>query len=68
MDPAPRWRVHAYAQQLGSVAGERVDPGALVLEQRFSLTRDLALRFDLSHQNEAGRSFDSVLLSLHVYF
>lgn len=68
VDPAPRWRVHAYAQQLASVAGERVDPGALVLEQRFSLTRDLALRFDLSHQNEAGRSFDSVLLSLHVYF
>lgn len=68
VDPAPRWRVHAYAQQLGSVAGERVDPGALVLEQRFSLTRDLALRFDLSHQNEAGRSFGSVLLSLHVYF
>lgn len=68
VDPAPRWRVHAYAQQLGSVAGERVDPGALALEQRFSLTRDLALRFDLSHQNEAGRSFDSVLLSLHVYF
>ena len=68
VDPAPRWRVHAYAQQLGSVAGERVDPGALVLEQRFSLTRDLALRFDLSHQNEAGRSFDSALLSLHVYF
>lgn len=68
VDPAPRWRVHAYVQQLGSVAGERVDPGALVLEQRFSLTRDLALRFDLSHQNEAGRSFDSVLLSLHVYF
>lgn len=68
VDPAPRWRVHAYAQQLGSVAGERVDPGALVLEQRFSLTRDLALRFDLSHQNEAGRSFDSGSLSLHIYF
>jgi hypothetical protein len=67
-DPAPRWRVHAYVQQLGSVAGERVDPGALVLEQRFSLTRDLALRFDLSHQNEAGRSFDSGLVSLHIYF
>ncbi|HJV10689.1 MAG TPA: DUF4105 domain-containing protein [Burkholderiales bacterium] len=68
IDPAPRWRVHAYAQQLGSVAGERVDPGALVLEQRFSLTRDLALRFDLGHQNEAGRSFDSGSLALHIYF
>ena len=60
--------MHAYAQQLGSVASERVDPAALVLEQRFSLTRDLALRFDLSHQNEAGRSFDSGSLSLHMYF
>jgi hypothetical protein len=68
LDPSPRWRVHAYAQQLGSVAGERDDPGALVLEQRFSLTRDLALRFDLSHQNEAGRSFSSGLLALQVYF
>jgi hypothetical protein len=68
IDPAPRWRLHAYAQQLGSIAGERVDPGALVLEQRFSLTRDLALRFDVSHQNEAGRSFNSGALSLHIYF
>jgi hypothetical protein len=68
LDPSPRWRVHAYTQQLGSVAGERDDPGALVLEQRFSLTRDLALRFDLSHQNEAGRSFSSGLLAVQVYF
>ena len=68
IDPAPRWRVHAYAQQLGSVAGERVDPGALVLEQRFSMTRDLALRFDLSHHNEAGRNFNSGSLALHIYF
>jgi len=68
LDPAPRWRIHAYAQQLGSVLGERDDPGALVLEQRFTLARDAALRLDLSHQDEAGRSFDSVSLSLQVYF
>jgi hypothetical protein len=68
IDPAPRWRVHAYAQQLGSVAGERDDPGALVLEQRLTLTRDVALRLDLSHRREAGRSFDTGLLSLQVYF
>jgi hypothetical protein len=68
LDPSPRWRVHAYAQQLASVAGERVDPGTLVLEQRFSLTRDLALRLDVSHQNEAGRSFNSGSLALQVYF
>ena len=68
VDPTPRWRVHAYAQQLGSFLGERSDPGALVLEQRFSLTRDAALRLDLSHQNEAGRNFNSASLSLQVYF
>lgn len=68
IDPLPGWRIHAYAQQLGSVAGERDDPGALVLEQRFRLTRDLALRFDLAHQNEAGRSFNSGSLSLQVHF
>jgi hypothetical protein len=67
-DPAPRWRVHAFAQQLGSFAGERTDPGALVLEQRFSLTRDLALRLDLARQREAGRSFDTGSLSLQLYF
>jgi hypothetical protein len=68
VDPAPRWRIHAYAQQLGSLAGERTDPGALVLEQRFTLTRDTALRLDLSHQNEAGRNFSTGSLSLQIYF
>jgi hypothetical protein len=68
IDPAPRWRVHAYAQQLGSFAGERTDPGALVLGQRFALTRDLALRLDLSHQREADRSFDSGSVSIQLYF
>ena len=34
IDPLPRGRQHAYAQQLGSVHGERSDPGALVLDQQ----------------------------------
>jgi len=68
IDPAPRWRVHAYAQQLGSVAGERDDPGALVLEQRFTVSRDLALRLDFSRQREAGRSFNTGSFSVQVYF
>jgi len=68
IDPLPRWRLHAYAQQLGSFLGERSDPGALVLEQRISLTRDLALRLDVAQQREAGRSFDSGSISLQVYF
>ena len=53
---------------LGSLAGEQADPGALVLEQRFTLTRDLALRFDLSRQRESGRTFDTALLSLQLHF
>jgi hypothetical protein len=68
VDPTPRWRVHAYAQQLGSVFGEQTDPGALVVEQRISLTRDAALRLDVSHHNEAGRNFNSASLSLQIYF
>jgi hypothetical protein len=68
LDPAARWRIHAYVQQLGSLAGERHDPGALVLEQRFTVTRDLALRFDFSRQRESGRTFDSAWLSLQGYF
>ena len=68
IDPLPRWRLHAYAQQLGSFLGERSDPGALVLEQRISFTRDLALRLDVAAQREAGRSFDSGSISLQVYF
>ena len=68
IDPLPGWRLHAYAQQLGSFLGERSDPGALVLEQRISLTRDLALRLDVAAQREAGRSFDSGSISLQAYF
>jgi hypothetical protein len=68
VDPTPRWRVHAYAQQLVSFAGERDDPGALVLEQRFTVTRDLALRLDLAHQNEAARSFNTGSFSVQIYF
>lgn len=68
VDPTPRWRVHAYAQQLGSLLGERSDPGALVVEQRITLTRDLALRVGLAHQREAERSFDTGSVSLQVYF
>jgi len=68
VDPTARWRIHAYARQLGSLAGERHDPGALVLEQRLTLTRDRALRFDLSRQSESGRTFDTALFSFHLYF
>jgi hypothetical protein len=66
-DLSPRWRAHAYARALKYFLGEEDTPGALGLEQRFSLGRDLALRLDLSHNREAGRTFNAGSLSLLIY-
>jgi hypothetical protein len=68
VDPAPSWRLHLYAQQLASLAGERTDPAALVLEQRLTLARDAALRLDLRREREAGKSFGSAALFVQLYF
>ncbi|MGQ0547736.1 MAG: Lnb N-terminal periplasmic domain-containing protein [Betaproteobacteria bacterium] len=66
-DAGPRLRLHAYARGLKYFFGENDTPGAVGLESRFTLGRDLALRFDLARQREAGRSFDYGTLSLMVY-
>lgn len=67
-DPAPRLRVHAYARTLGSLAGQDDDPAALVLESRFTLKRDAALRLELSRTREGGRMYNTGSLSLNFYF
>lgn len=66
-DAGSRLRVHGYARVMRQFLGENDTPGAIGLESRFSLSRDLALRFDLARQREAGRSFDYGSLSLMVY-
>ena len=48
--------------------GERDEPGAAGVEGRFSLSRNLALRFDLARQREGGHSFNSGAASLLLYF
>jgi uncharacterized protein DUF4105 len=68
VDAARSWRVHVYAQQLGSFLGERTDPGAVVMEQRLTLAHDLALRLDLRRERQAGHSFSSAGLFLQLYF
>jgi hypothetical protein len=68
VDAARSWRVHVYAQQLGSFLGERTDPGAVVMEQRLTLARDLALRHDLRRERQAGHSFSTAGLFLQIYF
>jgi hypothetical protein len=65
---AARWRVHAYAQQIGSLLGERTDPGAIVLEQRLTLARDAALRLDLRSERQAGQSFNAAGVFVQLYF
>lgn len=68
LDPLPRFRVHAYAQGLDMFAGERDRPGSIGLQARWTLARDAALKLDLSRSREAGQTFGSGLLSLHLYF
>ncbi len=68
VDPAPAWRVHAYAQGLNYFAGERDQPRTLGLQGRLTVSRDAALRLDLGRSREAGRQFGSGSLSLQLYF
>jgi len=68
VDPAPRWRLHAYASGINYFLGESDEPRALGLQQRFAVGRDSALRLDLERRREAGRQFNSVSLSLQLYF
>jgi hypothetical protein len=68
VDLTPRWRANAYAGGLDYFVGESDQPRRIGLEQRFTLGRDCALRFDLERRREAGRQFDSGTLSLQLYF
>jgi hypothetical protein len=66
-DATPRWRVHAYARAMGTIAGDQDTPRAYGLENRLTLGRDLALRLDLSRNREHGRLFSTAGLSLLWY-
>jgi len=67
VDPLPRWRLHAYARALGAVAGDHDAPRIAGLENRVTLARDFALRFDLSRSREHGRLFNAAGVSLLWY-
>lgn len=68
VDPAPRWRMHAYASGLSYFLGESDAPRSLGLQSRFALGRDSALRLDLERRREAARHFGSGSISLQLYF
>ena len=67
-DPAPRWRVHAYAAGINQFAGERDTPRSIGVQQRVALGRDTALRIDFARMREADRRFSAGSISLQVYF
>ncbi len=68
IDPLPGWRLHAYAQGLADFAGERGRPRTVGLQSRWTIKRDAALELEVGRNHEAGQSFGSAQLSLHIYF
>jgi Domain of unknown function (DUF4105) len=67
-DLRPRWRAHAYARGFRYFLGLEETPWSLGLEQRFALTRDLALRVDVRREDEFRRGFNNVTVSVQYYF
>ena len=67
-DPAPRWRVHAYAAGIRQFLGERDTPRSIGVQQRVTLGRDTSLRIELARMREADRRFSAGSISLQVYF
>jgi hypothetical protein len=68
VDPAPRWRVNAYASGIKQFLGERDTPASIGVQNRVALGRDVALRIDFARTREADRRFNAGSLSLQVYF
>lgn len=66
-DATPRWRVHGYARAAGTLLGDHDTPRSFGLESRLTLSRDFALRLDLSRSREHGRLFNAAAVSLLWY-
>jgi hypothetical protein len=67
-DPAPRWRINAYASGIRQFLGERDTPASIGVQNRVALGRDTALRIDFARTREADRRFNAGSLSLQIYF
>lgn len=79
VDMTPLWRVHVQGRGLRYFSGERHDRFEASLDQRYTLTRDLALRFETSwseirYESEESTGRDrrrdmvSVALYLDIHF
>jgi hypothetical protein len=67
-DLSDRWRVNLYARSLRYGLGDAHNARALALEQRYSLTRQSAVRFELFRKQEFRDYWNGGEISLHLYF
>ncbi|MGH7794830.1 MAG: DUF4105 domain-containing protein [Candidatus Binatia bacterium] len=63
-DITDRWKISATTSYLGFPAGDKTPEWRVSAQQRFSLSKNLALRFDFNQR--ANRQ--EYLLNVHVYF
>jgi hypothetical protein len=68
VDPAPGWRINAYASGIRQFLGEKDTPASLGVQSRVALGRDTALRIDLARMREAEHRFNAGSISLQLYF
>lgn len=68
IDVTPRWRVHAYAVGLRYFLGQQETPFTVGLQQRVTLSQDLALRVDLSRNRQLHWQYNSGTASILLYF
>jgi hypothetical protein len=67
-DLSDRWRLNLYARLLRYGLGDAHDSRELVLEQRYSLTRQSAVYLELSRKQEFQDYWNGGEISLHIYF
>jgi hypothetical protein len=67
-DMTADWRVHAYARGIRYGLGQLDSPWELGLQQRVSLSRDVALRIDIARKGELRRRFTDATISAQFYF
>jgi len=67
-DLSDRWRVNLQGRALRYGLGDTHDARELVLKQRYTLTRQSALRFDLFRRQEFHDAWNGGMFSLLLYF
>ncbi|MGA9031179.1 MAG: DUF4105 domain-containing protein [Sulfuricaulis sp.] len=67
-DISDRWRINMYARSLRYALGDAHNARELMLEQRYSLTRQSAVRLELFRKQEFQDYWNGGEISLNIYF